>query len=86
VQRDWGFGGLAGVKSQWSVAGREAPGLPGGGESEDNWDWEVSFLLCLPLASNDSSLEQGCFRVVDWLMSCGVRINGRASNGGCSDP
>jgi hypothetical protein len=30
VQRDWAFGGLKGVKSQWSVAGREAPGRPGG--------------------------------------------------------
>ena len=27
VQRDWAFGGLKGVKSQWSVAGREAPGV-----------------------------------------------------------
>jgi hypothetical protein len=71
VQRDWGFGGLTGVKSQWSVAGREAPGRPGGFVSS-----------CLPLASNGSSLEQGRFRMVDWVMSCGVRINGRGSNGG----
>jgi hypothetical protein len=71
VQRDWGFGGLTGVKSQWSVAGREAPGRPGGFVSS-----------CLPLASNGSSLEQGLFRAVDWLMSCGVRINDRGSNSG----
>jgi hypothetical protein len=71
VQRDWGFGGSTGVKSQWSVAGREAPGRPGGFVSS-----------CLPLASNGSSLEQARFRMVDWLMSCGVRINGRGSNGG----
>ena len=71
MQRDWGFGGSTGVKSQWSVAGREAPGRPGGFVSS-----------CLPLASNGSSLEQARFRMVDWLMSCGVRINGRGSNGG----
>jgi hypothetical protein len=43
VQRDWAFGGLKGVKSQWSVAGREAPGCPGA------WSFRfVSFRFFLP--------------------------------------
>jgi hypothetical protein len=51
VQRDWAFGGLKGVKSQWSVAGREAPGRTR----------RFRFFLPhrLPLTSNNgSSLEQ----------------------------
>jgi hypothetical protein len=61
------------VVGGWQRSAR-SPGRPGA----------FSFLLAsqFALASNGSSLEQGRFRVVDWSMSCGVRINGRGSNGG----
>jgi hypothetical protein len=74
IQRDWGFGGLAGwwasnLSGRWLAEKRQD--FPGRGRLG-------GFVSsCLPLVSNGSSVEQGRFRVVDWLMSRGVRINGR---------
>jgi hypothetical protein len=63
VQRDWGFGGLMGVKSQWSVAGREAPGVQ---------DVQELFRFFLPPSSHSRQMVLVLNRAVSvwWIGRC----------------
>ena len=66
MQRDWAFGGLKGVKSQWSVAGREAPGVQ---------DVQELFRFFLPPSSHSRQMVLVLNRAVSvwwnwWIGGC----------------